>query len=198
MFLLQNNLLQKLEEWDQWLFLQVNVHLSNSFFDGIMPYLRNAYFWTPVYIFLLIFVPLNLKKNGWWWCIIFLCTVSLCDMTSSQLMKETFKRLRPCHDLDFFQYVRLVVDQCGGKYGFTSNHATNHFGMATFIFLTLRPVIKKWVWIGFLWAAIIGYAQVYVGVHYPFDVIAGGMIGCAFGWVLGTFFNKRFGFANFE
>jgi len=163
-----------------------------------MPYLRIAYYWTPVYLFLFVFIIMNFKGRGWWWLVIFLCTVSLCDMTSTNLFKEVFHRLRPCADLDFFQNVRLVVDSCGGKYGFTSNHAANHFGMATFIFLTLKPVIGKWVWLAYLWAAIIGYAQVYVGVHYPFDILGGAAIGFLFGWLLGVFFNKRFGFANFE
>jgi len=118
-------------------------------------------------------------------------------MTSTNLFKEVFQRLRPCNDPDFFQNVRLVIDRCGGRFGFTSNHAANHFGMATFIFVTLRPVIKKWIWVAFLWAAIIGYSQVYVGIHYPFDVLGGATIGFMFGWLLGTFFNKRFGFVNF-
>ena len=198
MFLIQSSLLQKLEHLDQWLFIQVNEHQTNSFFDSIMPYLRIAYYWTPVYLFLFVFIIMNFKGRGWWWLVIFLCTVSLCDMTSTNLFKEVFHRLRPCADLDFFQNVRLVVDSCGGKYGFTSNHAANHFGMATFIFLTLKPVIGKWVWLAYLWAAIIGYAQVYVGVHYPFDILGGAAIGFLFGWLLGVFFNKRFGFVNFE
>lgn len=197
MFLLQNNLLQKLEQWDQWLFIQINNHQSNSFFDSIMPFVRNAYTWAPLYIFLLVFVPANFKR-GLWWCLIFLCTVSLCDMTSTNLFKEVFHRLRPCADPDFFQNVRLVVDRCGGNYSFTSNHAANHFGMATFIFITLRSYFKKWVWIGFLWAALVSYAQVYVGVHYPFDVLGGAVIGLSYGLLLGSFFNKRFGFANFD
>lgn len=198
MFLIQSSLLHKLEQWDQWLFIQINNYQSNPFFDSIMPYLRIAYFWIPLYLFLLVFIPANFKNRGWWWCLIFLCTVSLCDMTSTNLFKNVFHRLRPCADIDFFQNVRLLVDSCGGKYSFTSNHATNHFGMATFIFVTLRPVVKKWVWLAFLWAAIIGYAQVYVGVHYPFDILGGAAIGFLFGWMLGTFFNKRFGFVNFE
>jgi len=197
MFLLQNNLLQKLEQWDQWLFIQINDHQSNPFFDNIMPFVRNAYTWAPVYIFLLIFIPVNFKR-GLWWCLIFLCTVSLCDMTSTNLFKEVFHRLRPCADPDFFQNVRLVIERCGGNYSFTSNHAANHFGMATFIFITLRSYFKNWVWFGFLWAALIGYSQVYVGVHYPFDVLGGAIIGFGYGWLLGSFFNKRFGFANFE
>jgi undecaprenyl-diphosphatase len=198
MFLIQSSLLQKLEQWDQWLFIQVNDHQTNTFFDSIMPYLRIAYYWTPLYLFLLVFITVNFKARGLWWCVLFLCTVSLCDMTSTNLFKEVFHRLRPCADADFFQNVRLIVDSCGGNYGFTSNHAANHFGMATFIFITLRPVIGKWVWLAYLWAAVIGYAQVYVGVHYPFDILGGAAIGLMFGWLLGVFFNKRFGFANFE
>ena len=197
MFLLQTNLLQKLEQWDQWLFIQINNHQSNSFFDSIMPYARSPYTWAPVYIFLLVLIPSNFKR-GWWWCLVFLCTVSLCDMTSTNLFKEVFHRLRPCADPDFFQNVRLVVDRCGGNYSFTSNHAANHFGMATFIFITLRSYFKNWVWFAFLWAALVAYAQVYVGVHYPFDVLGGAVIGIAYGLLLGSFFNKRFGFANFD
>lgn len=197
MFLLQTNLLQKLEQWDRWLFTQINHYQSNPLFDNIMPFARNAYLWTPVYLFLLVLIPINFKK-GWWWCLVFLCTVSLCDMTSSNLFKEVFHRLRPCSDPDFFQNVRLVVDRCGGNYSFTSNHAANHFGMATFIFVTLRFNFKNWVWLAWLWAALIGYAQVYVGVHYPFDILGGAAIGFGFGWLLGTFFNKTFGFANFD
>lgn len=198
MFLLQNNLRQNLEQWDQWLFIQVNNHQSNSFFDSMMPYLRSAYYWPPLYLFLLVFITTNFKSRGWWWSLVFLCTVSLCDMTSSKLVKEAFERLRPCNDPDFLHFVHLLVNRCSGTFSFTSSHAANHFGMATFMFVTLRPVIKKWAWLAFLWAAFIGYAQVYVGVHYPFDVLGGAAIGFAFGWVLGTFFNKRFGFANFE
>ena len=121
---------------------------------------------------------------------------SFFDMTSSQLVKwhlNVGDLVRP----EFLLYVRLLVDRCSALIVYFS-HAANHFGMATFIFLTLRPVLGKWVWLVYLWAVIIGYAQVYVGVHYPFDVVGGATIGIAFGWLLGTFFNKRFGFVNFE
>ena len=198
MYLLQTNLLQKLEQWDRWLFIQVNNHQSNSFFDSIMPFVRSPYTWAPLYIFLLVLIPASFKRNRIWWVVLFLCTVSLCDMTSTNLFKEVFQRLRPCADPDFFQNVRLVVQRCGGNYGFTSNHATNHFGMATFLFVTLHPYFKKWMWLGFLWAALVGYAQIYVGVHYPLDVLGGAIVGFGYGWLLGSFFNKRFGFVNFD
>lgn len=198
MFLLQSSLVQKLVAWDQWLFVQVNNHQSNSFFDALMPLLRNSFTWAPLYIFLLLFVTMNFKSRGWWWVLVFLCTVSLTDMLSSKLVKEYFERLRPCADPDFFQYVRLLVDRCSGGYSFTSSHATNHFGMAAFMFFTLRPVIKKWVWLAFVWAILICYAQVYVGVHYPFDVLGGALLGFLLGRLMAVFFNKRFGFVTFE
>jgi undecaprenyl-diphosphatase len=189
--------LQKLEQWDQWLFIQVNNHQSNSFSDSIMPYLRNAFYWAPLYLFLLVFATLNFKGRGWWWVLLFLCTVSLTDMTSSKLIKEVFERLRPCQDPDFFEHVRLLVNRCSGGYSFTSSHAANHFGMATFFFITSRPLIKNWALLSFFWAAIVGYAQVYVGVHYPFDILGGAIVGVLFGLLMGVFFNKRFGIAIF-
>lgn len=190
----------KLEDFDRWLFIQINNYQSNSFFDTVMPFIRNAYTWAPLYLFLFLFVTINFKNMGnvIWWVVIFLCTVSLTDMTSSQLIKNSFHRLRPCADVDFFQHVRLLVNRCSGTYSFTSSHAANHFGMATFLFVTLRPRLGKWIWIVYGWALLVGYAQVYVGVHYPFDVMGGAILGFAFGWLLGTFFNKRFGFANFD
>lgn len=199
MFFIFNQLsfLQKLEQWDRWLFIQINNNQSNPFFDAVMPYLRNAYFWAPLYIFLFLFIILNFKGRGWWWLLLFLCTVSLTDIVSSKLLKETFERLRPCQDLDFMENVRLLVNRCSGGYSFTSSHAANHFGMATFFFISLRHLVKKWALLAFLWAAVICYAQVYVGVHYPFDVLGGAFAGLFIGLLTGRFFNKQFGITNF-
>lgn len=197
MFLIQSKFLHHLEQWDRWLFMQVNSHQANSFFDSVMPYLRNAYTWTPLYLFLLVFVTMNFKGRGWWWVVLFLCTVSLTDIVSSKVFKEAFERLRPCRDPGFLENVRLLLNNCGVGYSFTSSHAANHFGMATFIFITLRSIFKSWTWLFYVWAAAVAYAQVYVGVHYPFDVLGGAVLGVLFGVMLGTFFNKRFSFVNF-
>ena len=162
-----------------------------------MPFFRNPYYWAPLYIFFLVFIPMNFKSRGWWWVVLFLCTVSITDIISSQIFKEAFERLRPCQDPDFLQNVRLLVNRCSGGFSFTSSHAANHFGMATFFYFTTRSLFKSWSAIGFIWAAVISYAQVYVGVHYPLDVICGAVTGIVFGLFMGMFFNKRFGFANF-
>ena len=198
MFLLQNSLLQKLEQADHWLFIQLNSVYTNSFFDVFLPFMRNASHWAPLYVFVISFALLNFKGKGIWWTVFFLATVALTDMTGTYVFKHEFERLRPCSDPDFFFRVRLLVNQCSGGYSFTSNHAANHFGMATFFFFSFRTVLKKWAWIGFAWAATVAYAQVYVGVHYPLDVLAGSLLGFFFGGITATFFNKRYGFAIFD
>jgi undecaprenyl-diphosphatase len=160
--------------------------------------MRNGTHWAPLYLFLGVFVMINFKKNSGWWILFFIATVALTDMTGTYGFKHNFNRLRPCSDPDFFFHVRLLVNQCSGGKSFISNHAANHFGMAAFFFITFRPVLKKWAWIGFLWAGLIAYAQVYVGVHYPLDVLSGSLVGLTAGLLTGRLFNKRYGFTIFD
>lgn len=189
---------QNLVQWDQALFEKINGDWANSLFDAVMPFLRNSLNWVPLYLFVLLFVLVNFKIKGLWWIVFFLTTVALTDMTGTYVFKHGFERLRPCSDPNFTDHVRLLLKQCAGGYSFISNHAANHFGMAIFFFITFRHLLKKWAWIGLLWAAAIAYAQVYVGVHYPLDVFAGALLGIAFGISTGTIFNKRFGFVIFD
>ena len=197
MCLIAINFWKKLVQWDQSLFISINSDWTNPVFDVVLPIMRNSFIWYPLYLFLLIFVLLNFKVRGLWWAVFFLSTLALTDMTGTYVFKHVFERLRPCSDPDFFTHVRLLLKQCAGGYSFTSNHAANHFGMATFFFITFRHLFKIWAWIALCWAAVICYSQVYVGVHYPLDVLAGAMLGLAFGITTGTFFNKRFGIAIF-
>lgn len=197
MFFLQQSIWQKLAEADKWLFVKINSGAANSFFDAVMPFMRNSLNWAPLYLFLVVFALLNFKKQGGWWILFFIATVALTDMVGNHGFKHNFERLRPCKDPAFFSQVRLLVDHCSSGYSFTSNHAANHFGMATFFFLTMRPVLRRWAATGLVWAALISFAQVYVGVHYPFDILGGMVIGVIFGTVTGQVFNKRYGFAIF-
>ena len=87
-----------------------------------------------------------------------------------------FMPLRPCADPLMTGKVNLLLDHCSGGFSFTSSHAANHFGLAMFLFISLTPLFKKYTCLFFIWAGIISYAQVYVGVHYPLDVLAGAMI----------------------
>ncbi len=190
-------ILKDLEQFDRWLFQKINGQWTNSFFDFIFPFLRQANFWMPLYLFVFVFVAINFKKNWGWWIVFFVCTVAMTDMAGTRIFKHVFERLRPCNDPGFVQYVRLLLKNCAGGYSFVSNHAANHFGLATFFYFTLRDYIRGWAWIAWLWAFAISYAQVYVGIHYPLDVTGGAILGILFGLFTSVFFNKKFGFANF-
>jgi undecaprenyl-diphosphatase len=97
------------------------------------------------------------------------------------LLKPLFGRLRPCHDPEVQSLLRGLVD-CGGMYSMPSNHAANHFGLASFWFFSIRAMTgRKWHWL-WVWAAAICYAQIYVGKHYPFDILVGSVVGFLTGW----------------
>lgn len=179
-------------QWDHDLFVQVNSKWANPFFDAIMPFLRNSTNWIPFYFFLLLFVLFNFRIKAYWWIIFFLATVALTDMTGTNVFKYGIERIRPCNNPDMLEDLRLLV-RCPSGYSFTSNHAANHFGMATFLFLTFRRLFGNRMLLIFLWAGSICYAQVYVGVHYPSDIAGGMLLGILAGVITGFLYNKFFG-----
>jgi undecaprenyl-diphosphatase len=180
-------MLEQLIEFDQQVFFAINKGLSNPFFDWIMPYLRERYFWAPLYLFLIVFLPRNYGKWGWM-CLLFLVlTFGICDFFSASIMKPAVERLRPCNDIELKSEINTRVT-CGSGFSFPSTHATNHFGMAMFIAGTFY---SKWKWIvplAFLWAFSIAFAQVYVGVHFPVDVTTGALLGCLIGYITSSVF----------
>ncbi len=185
--------MNQLLTYDQHLFKLINNQWSNPFFDWLMPWLRNSIMWDPLYLFLVLFITFNLKKNGWWWVVFAAGTVILTDFVSSKIIKENIIRLRPCNDPDIAAWIHVLVGYRPQNSSFTSSHAANHFGMAMFIFYTLRTHFKKWPALFFIWAFSISFAQVYVGVHYPLDIICGGLIGILIGYLSGKSFNKTYG-----
>ena len=186
-------MLKKLLEIDRYLFLKINKDCSNTFFDTVMPFFREPKFWAPLYLFILIFVVFNFGKKAAWWCIGAIVTVAFTDIISSKIIKPFFARPRPCMDPDFSSQVRLVASYCGGNGSFTSSHASNHFGLAMFFFVTLHHLAPKFIKYFFVWAALICFAQIYVGVHYPSDIIGGALIGILIGSFVGKFYKNKNG-----
>lgn len=184
---------QSLNDWDRQLFLFLNHKLANPFFDIVLPYLRNSVFWAPLYLFILAFVVFNYGKKGWWWALLFLSTVAVSDLLGTYAFKETIQRLRPCNDPMLMDKVRLVIERCPGGYSFVSNHAANHFGLATYTFLSFRTVFGRWMYLAYAWALAIVFAQVYSGVHYPLDVLAGALLGVGAGYLTASVYRANFG-----
>ena len=180
-------------DYTAWYYL--NSVWTNHFLDTFIPFLRNQWTWTPLYLFLLIFMLKNWGKTGAIWCIFFLGTFALCDQISASVIKEIFHRTRPCNNPQLFSVVHIIVP-CGSGYSFPSSHATNHFGLAVFSALTMQKRIK-WIWYpAILWAASVSYAQVYVGVHFPLDVTCGALLGTAVGMITARLFHLRFSLAE--
>ncbi len=173
--------------FDQQIFFFINKDLSNSFFDWIMPFLRNKYFWTPLYLFLIVFLARNYGKWGWACLLFIVITFGICDFFSASVVKPAFERLRPCNDLSIKGEINSLVP-CGSGFSFPSTHATNHFGIAMFLVGTFY---SRWKWIAplaLLWAFSVAFAQVYVGVHFPVDVFTGALLGCLIGYLTSTIF----------
>ncbi len=191
-------MLTTLQNWDRWLFTKINHDWTNSFLDNLFPVWREALTWLPLYIFLLVFVFVNFGKKAWPWVAGLLVTVLLTDQISSHVLKPYVNRMRPCHDIYLADNIRLLLRYCSDSRSFTSSHATNHFGVAFFIYFTLKTYFHKWGYLFFAWAATISYGQVYIGVHYPLDVIGGALLGSTIGYYMSVFFNKKIGISSFN
>jgi undecaprenyl-diphosphatase len=168
-------MLDTLIQWDEAIFLFFN-GLHSDFLDPIMFTLTKTWPWIPMYLFLSYLILKTYKKDSWWVFMAVGLTILFADQIASGLMKPYFGRLRPCHE-PLLQGLVHNYGYCGGgKFGFASSHASNSFGVATIMSLTLafRYPWLKWL---FAWAVFFSYTRIYLGVHYPADIIAGGMVG---------------------
>jgi len=181
---------------DKDLFSIVNQKYTNSFFDILMPIVREPMVWIPFYLFLVIWSLLNFGKKGLYWILFLGSTAGVTDLISSKIIKPLIGRNRPCNDIELADTIRILVTRCGQNGSFTSSHAANHFGLAMFLFVTLHKIMGHSAYLFFLWAGLISYAQVYVGVHFPFDIIGGAILGCLIGHASGRFFNNKLGGLN--
>ncbi len=182
-----------IKQIDYNLFAKMNGQWHTPFFDFFIPFLREPFVWMPLYFFLVCFTIFNFKGRGWLWVLFFILNVMLSDYVSSTLIKDNFFRLRPCRDPFLADKVRFLVSYCPGSSSFTSSHAANHFAAAMFIFTTFKKAISpKWAFL-FLWAFAISYAQVYVGVHFPFDIFCGAIVGLILGYIPSKIFNSKIG-----
>lgn len=184
---------EHLKLWDQWLFLKINSYWTNDFLNSVMPWWRDSNTWIPLYLFLSLFAFMNFGWKIWPWIVFFVVTVALTDQLSANLIKNLVQRPRPCNDEDFMINVHALLGGCSPTFSFPSSHATTHFGMAWFLYITMKQYFKKWSYLFFVWAATVAYGQVYIGIHYPLDILGGAIIGSFIGIMTATIFNRRVG-----
>lgn len=177
-------MIEKLISWDQQLFLFLNGK-HNEFWDFIMFWASDKLIWIPIYLVFVVLLIKFYKKNTLWILIGAAVLIAVSDQLSVHGFKNVFMRLRPCHDPGLEGLVHIVKGKCGGQFGFISSHATNHFALAAYLSVLLGNKIKGFTIGIFIWAGFVSYSRIYLGVHFPGDVIAGALVGTALGLTKG-------------
>jgi len=172
-----------MEAIDSRLFLILN-GWHTGWLDTVMVSITEMWPWIPIYLLLLYLVFRQYGKRGWW-ILLGVCLVILCsDQLSAHVCKPLFHRLRPCFNPELEGLVHLPKGLPGGQYGFVSSHAANTFGVAAFLSAALHKSYRSIGWWLYAWALVSSYSRIYIGVHYPGDIIAGAALGVLVGLII--------------
>lgn len=180
-------MLEEILKYDKEVFLILN-NLGSESWDGFWMFVTNKFSSIPVYLLLLFlsYKQIGLKKTG------LLVIAAILMITTTNGLADFFKygvqRLRPCFDTDVNEFARLVKDTCGGKFGYFSAHASNTMAVAVFFSILLKEKFKLIGILLLIWAVLIAYSRIYIGVHFPLDVFSGMVTGLFFGWLFAKLF----------
>lgn len=171
-------MMETLQYIDTALLIWINNTFKSDWMDAVMLFCSGKLTWLPWYAVLLFLLYKSNPKRIWVNLILVACCIALADQLASGLLKPLIARLRPCHNDAVNVHLVLIKGICGGQYGFVSSHAANVF--AVFFFFVLKDVFQKikiMIYVLLVWAIIVSLSRVYLGVHYPGDVLCGALVG---------------------
>jgi undecaprenyl-diphosphatase len=184
-------MIEAIKTLDTDLLLGINA-MHSSFLDDVMWFFSKSW---PTVLIALVFGFLFYKKHSYKKAIEFLLGCALvfaCTDFSTNVIKNSVKRYRPTHTVDIQSQIHLVNNYSGGKYGFFSAHTANTFGLITYIFFCLNWLNKKYKSLLFLYPLMVGYSRIYLGVHFPSDILMGIVSGLFFGWLIYKIMSRYF------
>ena len=193
-------MIEEILKLDSQLFLFLN-NLGSSTFDAFWIFLSykesNIFFYLSLLIFYFYKESKTIKLSEVFHSLLFIAImITITDQTAN-LFKDSFQRLRPCYNESLIDSVRLVKESCGGKYGFFSAHASNSFSLAVFFGLLYKNRFRYIIYISLLYASLISYSRIYLGVHFPLDILFGGVYGITIGLVVFRIYENKLDFFKF-
>ena len=174
-------MLEPLINFDRNLFMALN-SMNTPFLDPVMWWIADKYIWIPLYVFLGVFLYRKFGKPSLFMMLFASILIIISDQFSV-VLKNIFERERPCHDEILSLMVHTVNNKCGGKFGFVSSHAANTMAVFTYMLFLARNTNRNITIITAAWVLLVGYSRIYLGVHFPADIIGGWFIGIMSGFV---------------
>ncbi len=178
--------MEELIKYDQELFLVLN-NLGNSTWDEFWLFITNKYSFIPMYAILLYLIYYKMGARAALLAVLVVALMITFTDQITNVFKHSFERLRPCREIGVMENMRFIAVRCG-RYGYFSGHSSNSMAAAVFAGLLLKPYFKKLIYILLFWSFLVAYSRIYVGVHYPLDIIS----GLLFGAISGLLFYKLY------
>ena len=174
--------MEELMQLDEELFIFLN-NLGTTTWDGFWLFITDKLASIPLYAVLLYLLYKSYGLKPTLVILVLVAGMITCTDQLSNFFKYGIGRLRPCHEPEVSSAMRLVKSYCGGQFGYFSAHAANSFGPAIFFTVLFKKKVKYISWFLLLWACVVAYSRIYIGVHYPLDVVTGALVGSLFGWL---------------